>query len=195
MPEAKVQQVHLNRIIDGDTVEVELPGSWIQSTKKVRIRLWGIDAPESSQPLGDKSTDHLVKIVGGKKKIYLESVATDQYHRIVGIIHPGKPRKGQEHKSYNCRMVADGWAYTYMLSGYRQEAYRNAETQAKSKKRGVWKVDPNSKAGQVPWEYRKGEKAKAKKRSRRWIYLAAGLAIGAYFYWFITQHLIPRLAG
>jgi len=42
------------RVLDGDTVEMLEPGNQL-----VRIRLAGIDAPEKSQPLGQRSRQEL----------------------------------------------------------------------------------------------------------------------------------------
>ena len=49
----QTEQVTLLRIIDGDTVEVQRRGGFLSTGAKERIRLYGIDAPESSQKGGD----------------------------------------------------------------------------------------------------------------------------------------------
>ena len=54
MPTDKRKKATLLRIVDGDTVEVALGGGLFRSPKTARIRLYGIDAPESSQK-GSKS--------------------------------------------------------------------------------------------------------------------------------------------
>ncbi|WP_296701733.1 thermonuclease family protein, partial [Thiocapsa sp. UBA6158] len=49
------------RILDGDTVEV------LDARKRThRVRLAGIDAPESKQPFGAKAKRALSSLVGGK---------------------------------------------------------------------------------------------------------------------------------
>lgn len=195
---AAAQVVRLNRVIDGDTVEVQLEGGWLQSSRAARIRLWGIDAPETGQPLGDRATRHLRRLIGRRRRLYLETVATDQYSRAVGIIHPGKPEGKQPDNSYNRRMLADGWAYAYMLSGPRREAYQEAEAQARRRRRGVWKEKAGSRKGEIPREFRQRRRRRAAAGRRIKWYLAAALATaatGAYAWWFITQQLLPRLAG
>ena len=81
-------QVGLLRVIDGDTLLVQQRGGLLKSHPEERIRLWGIDAPESDQKGGTDSTRHLNKITGGRGSIWLTRMATDQYGRTVGIIHP-----------------------------------------------------------------------------------------------------------
>lgn len=46
------------RVLDGDTVEVLEPGNQL-----TRIRLAGIDAPEKSQPFGQRSRQELSSMV------------------------------------------------------------------------------------------------------------------------------------
>ena len=198
MANEKAQAVRLRRVIDGDTVEVELSGGWLQSPKPARIRLWGIDAPEASQPLGAQATKGLQKLLGGRRRLYLEIVATDQYQRSVGILHPSPPKDPKKDQSYNRRMLAEGWAYAYMLSGPRQKAYQEAEAQARQRRRGIWKAKAGSKAGEAPRAYRQRQQRKAA-AGRRWRwYLLALLATalaGGYAWWFITKQLLPGTFG
>ena len=48
-------------VIDGDTYKVDRPVGPV-----VKVRLWGVDAPESSQPYGPASTRATRQLVGGK---------------------------------------------------------------------------------------------------------------------------------
>ena len=150
------QQVQINRVIDGDTVLVSIgrkPWLFFLGPKKDRIRLYGIDAPESSQKGGNESTKYLRKIIGKTRKIALESVATDQYGRTVGLIYdPGKSREN----SYNYQMVRAGQAHCYMVGPEDRGRYQEAESSARLNGHGLWK----EKSPQKPWDYRKKKKAK-----------------------------------
>ena len=199
MAKEKAQAVRLRRVIDGDTVEVELNGGWLQSPQPTRIRLWGIDAPEASQPLGAQATKGLQKLLGSRRRLYLEIIATDQYQRVVGVLHPDPPSKDpKKDQSYNRRMLAAGWAYAYMLSGPRQQPYQEAEAQARQRRRGVWKAKAGSKAGEVPRAYRQRRQRQAA-AGRRWRwYLLALLALAllsGYAWWFIDKQLLPGILG
>lgn len=68
------------RVTDGDTVV-------ILSDRKVqhKIRLQGIDAPETGQPFGNKSKKHLASLVAGKDVI-VDYNKLDRYGRIVGTV-------------------------------------------------------------------------------------------------------------
>ena len=155
MPAAN-KQVLINRVIDGDTVLVTLgrkPWLFFLGPKKDRIRLYGIDAPESSQKGGTESTKYLRKIIGKTRKIALEPVATDQYGRTVGLIYD--PTKSREN-SYNYQMVKAGQAHCYMVGAQDKNRYQEAEISARLNGHGLWK----EKTPEKPWDYRKKEKSK-----------------------------------
>ena len=124
-------------------MEVQRRGGFLSTGPKQRIRLYGIDAPESSQKGGDDATKHLGKIIGARTKIWLEAVATDQYGRTVGVI---SNKRGDRLKSYNYEMVRGGHAHCYMLAAADADAYTAAETYAKNTRKGLWRA----RAVQVP---------------------------------------------
>lgn len=49
--------------IDGDTLRLDSPG------KNLRLRLWGIDAPEIKEPGGIEASRALAELAGGQKLI------------------------------------------------------------------------------------------------------------------------------
>ena len=61
-------------VIDGDT--------FILSGYRQRIRLWGVDAPESNQSGGQAATNHLHKLAHGQKVI-CRQMDVDRYGRSV----------------------------------------------------------------------------------------------------------------
>ena len=150
----KRKNVRVIRVIDGDTVLVGVHRGFrglLRSSQEERIRLYGIDAPESAQKGGGKSTRHLRKIIGSGKKVWLEPSGTDQYGRTIGLIYG---REGRAN-SYNYQMVAAGQAHCYMLDSFDQGRFREAEQKAKKGKKGVWK----QKNPTYPWDYRKAHKS------------------------------------
>ena len=146
------QRVKILRVIDGDTLEVETGGGLMQKSQRTRIRMYGIDAPESSQKGGPESTRHLERLIGSHRNAWMNASATDQYGRTVGLVYP---KRGKPQNSYNFRMVRDGQAWVYMAGAADRSRYEEAEAQAKAKRRGIWK---NQKSQQAPWAYRRRRK-------------------------------------
>ena len=151
--------VRMTRIIDGDTVVVETGGGLFRQPGSERIRLYGIDAPESSQSGGKESTEHLKRLIGSNRKMWLETVDTDQYGRTVGILHR---RKRRPDDSYNYMMVRDGQARAYMARPQDRRRFQEAEEEAARRRWGIWKERKTT----APWEYRQGQKRREKSRSR-----------------------------
>ena len=164
----KPANVRLLRIIDGDTVEIQQTGLFT-SRPKERIRLWGMDAPESSQKGGTEATTYLARLTKGRSNIWLTRMAIDQYGRTVGIIHP---RKETTSDAYNLRMVEGGHAHTYMLSGGEASTYRAAEAKAKEERKGLWAT----RHQEHPRHYRAREKSKARAAGRLKLILALAAA-------------------
>ena len=179
MKTSQTEQVTLLRIIDGDTVEVQRRGGFLSTGPKERIRLYGIDAPESSQKGGDDATKHLGKIIGARTKIWLEAVATDQYGRTVGVI---SNKRGDRLKSYNYEMVRGGHAHCYMLAAADADAYTAAETYAKDTRKGLWRA----RAVQVPKDFRVQQEHTQKRSTKLALVLftAAGAALAIALYLF-----------
>ena len=129
------------RVIDGDTIEV---GS-------ARIRLFGVDAPESAQgclagsgrwSCGEQATRALAGRIDGRS-VACEERDRDRYGRIVAVCRHG----GQD---VNAWLVREGWAIAYR---HYSTAYVGEEAAAKAAQRGVWrgKFVP-------PWDWRRGDR-------------------------------------
>ena len=68
----KTSRTTLTRIIDGDTVVTQGTRFFFFKGPKIRIRLYGIDAPESEQKGGTESTNTLKRLTGRlPRQIYL----------------------------------------------------------------------------------------------------------------------------
>ena len=65
----------MTRVVDGDTF-------WI-SSKDVRIRVWGLDAPERETPEGPAATGALSRLISGQT-LTCRQRDIDRYGRIVG---------------------------------------------------------------------------------------------------------------
>ena len=88
-PDAFVYQAELDRVVDGDTVDVILDLGFDVKLHKQRVRLHGIDTPESrTRDLADKklglaAKKRLQELCVGKFKI--KSLGKGKYGRILGI--------------------------------------------------------------------------------------------------------------
>lgn len=85
-------------ITDGDTLTV-LDSRFQQH----KIRLTGIDAPESDQPFGTVSRQHLATLVFGKQ-VTVESYDVDRYGRTLGAV-PVAPEAGKPSTELACQYL------------------------------------------------------------------------------------------
>ena len=137
--------VLVTRVSDGDTVVVREDRRFAQ---EFRVRLYGIDAPETSQPFGRESTQALQQMVR-LQALALDVFAHDRYGRAIGLLYP---RGGDQRQSLNVAMVREGWAYTYHRNGRYSHGLNAAQRQAQDARRGVW---GQSASAERPWAYRR----------------------------------------
>jgi len=133
-------------ITDGDTLTV-LDAKFQQH----KIRLIGIDAPESEQPFGTRSQQHLSALVFGRQ-VTIDYDEQDQYGRTLGKVFVN----GQD---INLQQVQAGMAWHYKAYQSDQapadrEQYAAAEITARKASLGLWS-DPDPIP---PWDWRKGER-------------------------------------
>jgi endonuclease YncB( thermonuclease family) len=129
-------------VVDGDTLKI----------KGQRVRLWGIDAPETRQncqrnsmpwQCGKDATEALSAKIKGKS-INCQQRDRDRYKRIVAICFLGS-------ENLNAWMVSEGWALDYRQ--YSKGRYLAQETAARSAKKGIW-----SSRFLKPWEWRRNRR-------------------------------------
>jgi len=138
------------KVADGDTVTV-----LDVSNTQHRIRLEGIDAPESHQDFGTQSKKNLSSLIFGRDVTVVYD-KTDRYGRLVGkILLDGK--------DINLEQIKAGLAWHYKEYERDQapedrELYARAEDEARSARRGLW-VDPNPLE---PGEFRREERDERK---------------------------------
>lgn len=130
-------EYYVRKVIDADTIQVAKNG------KKIKVRFYGIDAPESGQRYGKYCTKELKNLID-KKYVKLDIKTTDTYGRKVAIIYHNGIDINQKIVRLGC-----AWAYVYYTSKYKQD-----EKYAKDKKLGLWK----DKNPQNPYNYRKKQR-------------------------------------
>jgi endonuclease YncB( thermonuclease family) len=130
-------------ISDGDTLTI-----LDVNNTQFKIRLAAIDAPEKSQPFGQRGKQKLSEICYGKNTS-VRVVSTDRYGRSVGDVDCAGINANEA-------MIQSGLAWVYRKYD-KGHAYLYAlEDDARNARRGLW-TDSNPIA---PWEWRKAKRNK-----------------------------------
>jgi len=143
----------VTKISDGDTIQLTTP-----EKTKIKVRLYGIDAPETpkinrrsgqvhqtGQPFGDESQKTLSKKIMGKK-VKVDILDIDKYRRMVGMVWLND-------RNINLEMVREGYAEAfieYLKPPYRAE-FLKAEQEARAGGKNIWSLPEHER----PTEYRK----------------------------------------
>lgn len=124
------------KVVDGDTLVVLMNGeNW-------RIRLHGVDAPESGQPFGRQARQAVVALALGRS-VTVREVGRDQYGRILAdVVLPNG-------RVLNEELVRVGLAWWYCRHST-DARLAELEREARAARRGLW-GDANPVA---PWDFR-----------------------------------------
>lgn len=126
------------KIVDGDTIDIDVPDG---NDSHTRIRLWGIDTPETKNPevgvmyFGPEAAEFAGELAFGKQvKVYLDDTRTRGYYgRLLAYIQL------PDGEFLNKELVAEGFAYAdlrFKHSFYNK--YKQLEAGARSGKKGLW---------------------------------------------------------
>ena len=121
-------------ISDGDTL------TCLQNRTELKVRLLYIDAPESSQPFGNKAKQALSNLAL-KKQVTLQSTGYDKYGRVLAVVY-------DHNTNVNLKLVEQGMAWAYRQT---QSIYEQTQEQARSRRIGLW----NDARPIEPTEWRK----------------------------------------
>jgi micrococcal nuclease len=113
-------------IIDGDTIDVLRTSP----NRKVRIRLDGIDAPESAEPFAKDAT-HLARQILFDQVVSVVGKEVDRYGRLVARVHSNG-------RDFSLEMISAGLA-CYFLQYSSDLLLASAEQEAIALGRGFWK--------------------------------------------------------
>ena len=145
VPYAEAQKFYSNipgivtKVYDGDTLTLQ------NNNGIYKIRLVGIDAPESRQAYGNVSRNYLYNMVRDRF-VYAEVHSKDRYGRYVAKII-------LDNTDVNAEMLRAGLAWHYKQYDNNYE-YAMLEQEAKKNRRGLWM----EKNPIPPWIYRKNKK-------------------------------------
>ncbi|MCR2066764.1 thermonuclease family protein [Campylobacter helveticus] len=130
------------RVIDGDTIELLVKQEDIKQSPKIKVRLFGIDAPEKKQAYGKEAKEFLSSLILDKE-ITLIINDKDKYQRTIGTILLND-------KDINKEMVKNGYAWAY--ESYSTK-YLTEQADAQMFKLGLWQDENAIK----PSEFRRGK--------------------------------------
>lgn len=135
---SEIQTYTVTRVVDGDTIVVNLGG------KEEKIRLIGVDTPETVDPrkpvqcFGKEASNKAKEMLEGKI-VRLEEDSTqgnrDKYGRLLRYIFL------EDGTNYNKFIIEQGYAheYTYHSNPYKyQQEFIEAERRAREDQKGLW---------------------------------------------------------
>lgn len=140
MPASAEGPFPVARVVDGDTIDVDTPAG------TVRVRLIGIDTPETVDPrepvqcFGREASARAHELLDGEA-VWLEYDPTqgqvDAYGRALAYVWLA------DGTLVNEAMIRDGFAfeYTYEIPYRYQDRFRAAEADARARSAGLWSPD------------------------------------------------------
>ena len=128
----------VSRVADGDSLTLKTADG------EVKIRLFGLDAPEMKQSRGRESKKYLARLVSGRE-VRVEVKERDQYGRVVGRVFV-------QDQAVDLKLVVAGQVWVY--ENYCRETFcgelRRLQEEARQSRRGLWRDnDPKP-----PWVWR-----------------------------------------
>jgi len=125
-------------VTDGDTLTVLANGA------REKVRLTGIDCPESDQPFGSQATQ-LTTQLALEKVVTVTDFGRDKYHRLLGeVVLP-------DGRLLNRELVREGFCWWYRKYAPENGELERLETEAREARKGLW-ADSQPVP---PWEWRK----------------------------------------
>src|SRR5439155_11941608 len=125
-------------ISDGDTISV------LREGKAVKVRLYGVDAPEKAQAFGTKARQFTADMLF-QKEVTIVIHATDRYGRIVGeVLLPDGRSLSQE-------LVKAGMAWWYRPYAAKDTTLAQLEAETRAAQRWLW-ADAHP---MPPWAWRR----------------------------------------
>lgn len=137
------QDYHLcSRVVDGDTIIVNIDG------KKERIRLIGVDTPETKHPskpvqyFGKEATAFTKSMVEGKKVMLgYDYQLRDRYDRLLAYVYL------EDETFLNAEIIKQGYGFAYTKFNFKYlEEFRRYEKEAKEHRVGLWGGISNERA-------------------------------------------------
>jgi endonuclease YncB( thermonuclease family) len=136
----KTWQARVVAVADGDTITVEP----VNGGDRTKIRLWGVDAPESKQPFGQTAKGYVTN-AALFTEVTISPVDKDRYGRVVAVVTLDDGSVLQEN------LLRSGLVWVYTAYCKNCSDWKRLERQAVKGKKGLWASDRPV----PPWEWRK----------------------------------------
>lgn len=143
-PAVSAEKLHgkVIAVADGDTLTI------LVGHQPVKIRLWGIDAPEKDQAYGTRSKQNLATLVFGRD-VEVDVRAQDRYGRQVGWVLIGR-------KPANLAQVEAGYAWWFQKYAPTATDLQAAQAEARRRRIGLW----SDATAVAPWEFRRAKRTR-----------------------------------
>ena len=129
----------VTRHVDGDTFEVRIENPPPGPGSSEKVRLIGIDTPESGEPWAEDALRHVVSRVG-TEPVYLafDFRRRDRFDRLLAYVYL------PDGTLLNADLIAAGLARVYRRdkTAYFFAQFERLETDARGRRRGVWTDHP-----------------------------------------------------
>jgi micrococcal nuclease len=130
----------VTRHVDGDTVELQIENPPPPLKNVEKIRMIGVDTPETVHPnmdvefFGKEASDFTKNALLGKPVFLAFDWETrDKYGRLLAYIYLA------DGSCHNAELIRQGYAHAYTRFPFQFiEEFRNLEQQARAAKRGLW---------------------------------------------------------
>jgi endonuclease YncB( thermonuclease family) len=138
---ADIRRARIVDVTDGDTITVEpLTGG-----ERIKVRLYGIDAPERKQPYGESARGYVVKLALYKQAtIQTLPQGNDRYGRVVATVEIEGAGVLQE------LLLANGMAWVYPPYCKNCRKWEALQNEAQVQEKGLWA----GKKPVPPWKWR-----------------------------------------
>ncbi len=144
IPAADIQKYHQKTftviyVVDGDTLDIDIPDG---KYDKTRIRLWGVDTPETKSEkygvmyFGPQAAEFTTKVTLGKQvTVYLDSARTrGKYGRLLAYV------KLADGEFLNEVLITEGYGYADLRFSHSfYNKYKQLQASAHRNKKGLWK--------------------------------------------------------
>lgn len=139
-PKAVSTTALVTNVVDGDTVDLLFDGE----AKALRVRLLGINTPESVDPrrpvqcFGKEASKHVKELLLNKRVAAVSDIKADdrdKYGRLLRELVMG------DGTDVNATLVAQGYAHAYLdypLDKQRKAQLRQIQAEAQKQKQGLW---------------------------------------------------------
>lgn len=119
--------VDVRHVLDGDTLDVNAAAT------RLRVRLFGVDAPETGEPCAGEATERLRALAGDAVRLRADTRQQDRFGRELRYVYT--PDGG----SIDATLVAEGLALAWRVDGTLRDELVALEDEAREAGRGcLW---------------------------------------------------------